>query len=50
MAGEDTVYNDLENLEGSGEGYYIPWVNNYITSYDDLRTVWVVLLGAYLAH
>ena len=48
MTGEDTVYNDLENIEGSGGGYYIPWVNNFVATDGDSRPLWVVLLGAYL--
>ena len=50
MAGEDTVYNDLEKIEGSAWGYYIPWVNIPVSTYGNSRPVEVVLLGEYLAQ
>ena len=50
MAGEDTVYNDIEKLEGRGGGCYISWVNNFVATDGDLRPVWFVLLGAYLTY
>ena len=50
MAGEDTVYNDLEKLKESGWGCYIPWVDNHVAAYGNLHSIGVVLWGGYLAH
>ena len=50
MVGEDTVYNDLEKLEGSGWGCYTPWVNNPVATYGNSRPVGIVLLGTYPTH
>ena len=50
MVGEDTVYNDIEKLNGSGGGFYIPGLNNPVAAYGNLRYVGVFLLGEYLAH
>ena len=50
MAGEDTVYNDLEMLEVISWGCYIPGVKNPVSAYGNPCPFWVVLLGSYLAH
>ena len=45
MTGEDTVMNDIENLEGGYGGCYIPGVNNPVATYGNSRYVELVLLG-----